>query len=268
MTEGAFRTPACWRFSRNVLQTGPEAPLSKEVDVSTTRSFSSKIRAYQDIMFNLGWRIQHIPHAARGNPIFYGTQNLAVFLSLLSFIVLAAAGILIIYHKKTFGTELVASARMGLGAIMLLASAFLLQFFTIRITKRNWVVVRAQCLDMEVRDTWNISITDQSLKDLAQSNRGAALLLDDPMIRGMIDLCRRRPKRRKKGPRYQARLLCEFSFRGRMWKCTPTPLPWHMTPRSEESIMTYLNTRISPDGGCSLRINPANPLQAELAAKL
>jgi hypothetical protein len=66
------------------------------------------------------------------------------------------------------------------------------------------------------------------------------------------------------GINWGARILCEFDHAGARIQSTPT-VHWS-TFRTEAAANKFLDTRISSDGGCTLRVNPQNPKEANLAA--
>lgn len=64
---------------------------------------------------------------------------------------------------------------------------------------------------------------------------------------------------------WEARLLCEFDFGGQSYRATP--LVHYRSFRTEAGLLKYLASRVSADGNCRLHINPANPLECELAGQ-
>ncbi len=69
----------------------------------------------------------------------------------------------------------------------------------------------------------------------------------------------------KGGTTWAVRLLCEFTRDGLTTRCTPT-VHWS-TFTTESAARAFLGTRIDPGGGCTLRINPRNPREANLVAR-
>jgi hypothetical protein len=69
----------------------------------------------------------------------------------------------------------------------------------------------------------------------------------------------------RKGITWASRILCEFEHDGIPVQCTPT-VHWSTFP-SESRALEFLNSRIDPSGGCTLRINPRNPKEANLAGR-
>jgi hypothetical protein len=67
----------------------------------------------------------------------------------------------------------------------------------------------------------------------------------------------------RKGRTWASRILCEFEHKGAIVQCTPT-VHWS-TFHSESAAHQFLNSRIDPSGGCTLRVNPENPKEANLA---
>lgn len=67
------------------------------------------------------------------------------------------------------------------------------------------------------------------------------------------------------GRTWGARILCEIEHGDRTYQNTPQ-VHWSSF-RSEDQAMEFLNSRIDSDGNCMLRLNPANPLEAELLAE-
>ena len=74
-----------------------------------------------------------------------------------------------------------------------------------------------------------------------------------------------RKVRAHKGMTWASRILCEFEYGGSLIKCTPT-VHWN-TWRSESDAHHFLDSRIDPNGGCSLKINPRNPKEANLSGR-
>jgi hypothetical protein len=66
-----------------------------------------------------------------------------------------------------------------------------------------------------------------------------------------------------KGVTWASRILCEFEHGGTTVQCTPT-VHWS-TFRSESAAQDFLKSRIDPNGGCTLKVNPRNPREANLA---
>ena len=66
-----------------------------------------------------------------------------------------------------------------------------------------------------------------------------------------------------KGMTWASRILCEFEHCGALIQCTPT-VHWS-TFRSESDAHQFLGSRIDPSGGCTLKVNPRNPREANLA---
>ncbi len=97
-----------------------------------------------------------------------------------------------------------------------------------RMVRRNWKKVLAQCTDKEWKS-----------------------ILGAPGQKGGV----------RKVWTFQ--LLCEFEMDGQRYKVTPG---YWSTFISEDRLQKFLDKTISPDGKCQLRVNPENPLQAELIA--
>lgn len=68
-----------------------------------------------------------------------------------------------------------------------------------------------------------------------------------------------------KGMTWASRILCEFEHCGVLTQCTPA-VHW-TTFRSESDAQQFLNSRIDPEGGCTLRVNPRNLKEANLSAR-
>lgn len=68
-----------------------------------------------------------------------------------------------------------------------------------------------------------------------------------------------------KGTTWACRILCEFEHHGALIQCTPT-VHWS-TFRSESDAHQFLDLRIDPSGGCTLKINPRNPREANLSPR-
>jgi hypothetical protein len=65
------------------------------------------------------------------------------------------------------------------------------------------------------------------------------------------------------------RVVCEINFAGKSYSVTPK-VHWSDAQQadapfwSEEKARQFLAQTIAPDGGCKLRVNPHNPIEAEL----
>ena len=58
------------------------------------------------------------------------------------------------------------------------------------------------------------------------------------------------------------RIICEYEYLGIPYRVTPE-VYW-ASFNSEEAALKFLEERISPNGECTLRVNPKNPLRTEL----
>lgn len=67
------------------------------------------------------------------------------------------------------------------------------------------------------------------------------------------------------GQAWDARLVCEFDFNGQSYRATPAV--HYRTFSTEAGLLRYLLSRVSEDGTCRLHVNPANPLECELAGQ-
>jgi len=67
----------------------------------------------------------------------------------------------------------------------------------------------------------------------------------------------------RNGTIWASRILCEFDHDGTLIQCTPS-VHWS-TWRSEVSAQQFLNSKIDPNGGCTLRVNPKNLREANLS---
>lgn len=63
------------------------------------------------------------------------------------------------------------------------------------------------------------------------------------------------------GKTWYFQLLCEFKLHGRTYQVTPS---YWRTFATKAGVSSFLERKISPSGWCQLRINPKNPLQAEV----
>jgi len=63
------------------------------------------------------------------------------------------------------------------------------------------------------------------------------------------------------GKTWYFRLLCEFELDGRTYRVTPS---YWRTFATQTGVSNFLKRKISSEGWCLLRVNPANPLQAEI----
>jgi hypothetical protein len=73
------------------------------------------------------------------------------------------------------------------------------------------------------------------------------------------------------GPRYGWlwRVICEVDYGGKHYVVSPTVNwsafgQWNTAFWSEEKAQLFISQRISPSGECKLRLNPNDPLEAEL----
>jgi hypothetical protein len=64
---------------------------------------------------------------------------------------------------------------------------------------------------------------------------------------------------------WEARMTCEFEFHGQSYRATP--VVHYRGFRNESRLLEYLASHIANDGRCRLYINPANPLECELASE-
>ena len=108
------------------------------------------------------------------------------------------------------------------GLLILLSSRFAAGYFLYRDFER----VDAKCLDQEVRK------------------------FEDPDSVGSINRI----------TYWVPRILCEFTYKGRTYRVTPTIAKQCAFP-DEKSAVQFLQERMDPDRRCTLWINPANPLQ-------
>lgn len=73
----------------------------------------------------------------------------------------------------------------------------------------------------------------------------------------------------KRAARWTWKLVCDLNFEGKSYRVTPKA-GWSDIAQcetsfpSEEKARAWLEKMISPDGGCTIRINPKNPQDAEL----
>ena len=67
----------------------------------------------------------------------------------------------------------------------------------------------------------------------------------------------------RNGTIWASRILCEFEHNGITIQCTPT-VHWS-TWRSESDAHQFIDSRIDPSGGCTLKVNPRNPREANLS---
>jgi hypothetical protein len=68
-----------------------------------------------------------------------------------------------------------------------------------------------------------------------------------------------------KGTTWAARILCVFEYGGNIIHCTPT-IHWN-TWRWESDANKFLNSRIDSSGVCTLKVNPRNLREANLAER-
>jgi len=71
--------------------------------------------------------------------------------------------------------------------------------------------------------------------------------------------------RAHKGINWASRILCEFKHEDALIQCTPT-VHWS-TWRSEPDAHIFLDSRIDPSGGCTLKVNPRNLLETNLSGR-
>jgi len=72
-----------------------------------------------------------------------------------------------------------------------------------------------------------------------------------------------RKVRAHKGMTWASRILCEFKHEDVLIQCTPT-VHWN-TWRSESDAHDFLDSRIDPSGGCTLKVNPRNLRETNLS---
>ena len=68
------------------------------------------------------------------------------------------------------------------------------------------------------------------------------------------------------GPTWACRILCEFEYDGSLIQCTPT-VHWKSF-RSESDAHQFLTSRIDQNGGCTLKVNPKRPKEANLVERI
>jgi len=107
-------------------------------------------------------------------------------------------------------------------------AAILTSLLWTRARKRGWLYVKATCVDREIQ--------------------------------------RREYNGPSEGRSYgwEFRLLCRFKLNGHEYTVTPY---YGSNFWSERRIGTFLSKAIGPDGGCVLRVNPENPLEADFSGK-
>ena len=69
----------------------------------------------------------------------------------------------------------------------------------------------------------------------------------------------------KGGLTWASRILCEINHEGTTIQCTPT-VHWSSW-RTESDANEFLNSKIDGNGRCRLKVNPKNPLEANLVAR-
>jgi hypothetical protein len=58
------------------------------------------------------------------------------------------------------------------------------------------------------------------------------------------------------------RIICQYEYLGIPYRVTPEVYWGSFT--SEEAALKFLEERMSPDGGCTLRVDPKKPFRTEL----
>jgi hypothetical protein len=122
----------------------------------------------------------------------------------------------------------------GILIVSALLAIGLLIFFRGQAIKRQragWIVVPARCTDREIRQVATNDFNDQAT--------------------------------------WLCRLVCEFDHNGQHYRITP--IAHRRFSRADEcdfptqeQAQAFLSSKVATDGGCSVRINPNNPLQGEL----
>ena len=108
-----------------------------------------------------------------------------------------------------------------------------LRAFIAKRRRAGWIAVRARCTDRDIRKTF----------------------VGDPSTS------------RQRG--WQCRIVCEFDHAGQNHRITPN-VRWKFLLNREADfplkpdVEEFLDSKISPEGHCQLRVNPKNPLQGEL----
>ena len=136
-----------------------------------TKTFK-KLRNIQDRSINSGWRIEMISHAPKDMPIIIGFENWAGCLAVISAIGFVVGCIMEIKDQDSLGIYIV------FGSFSVCLFALGMKIF---LTKKDWIFVRAKCLDREVT----------------------------------------RVRSRNGGSSYGSRVLCEFNYNNVSIQCTP-----------------------------------------------
>ncbi len=97
-----------------------------------------------------------------------------------------------------------------------------------RTRKRGWLYVKAACIDREIQR-----------REYSDPSAGLSY-------------------------GWEFRLLCRFKLNGHEYTVTPY---YGSNFWSQRRIGTFLSKAIGPDGDCVLRVNPANPLEADFTGK-
>ena len=179
-----------------------------------------KLRKFQDNQRDVGWRIKWIPWQEPGKPEYVYNTSLTTalaFCGMAMFIV----SLLRIMKTQNPSRELIVIAVIGF--IILLLSRFL----AARLKQKDWVDVKAVCIDREIQG---------GLANLGKKRSDIIHV-------------------------FGFRLLCSFEYIGK--KYTVTPEFSEVTSfNSADDTNQYLNERIGSDGSCILWIDPKNPLHA------
>jgi hypothetical protein len=188
---------------------------------------SQAVTAFQEERLNTRWRICLIPIDDSGRIRGQAGSLTTLVWSLGGLAFIGGAACLLLQKTQLAIGLLATTVVVGVGTL-------LLQFIRRRLNVAGWQFVSARCLDREVRQ-------------VVMGSRGMG-----------------RPRYR-----WMCRIICEYKRGGATQRLTPMIRVRALGDserafRSEQKLNAYLDAAIDTSGNCKLRVNPINPLDAEL----
>lgn len=186
-------------------------------------SIETDLRNLQDKLKNQGWKIEKIPWQEDGKLEWVPNTKITSLLGCGGMIGFLSAWILLFTNSISVPTGI----SIAIGSLLI---AFLSRALMAHLLYKNWVLIKAKCLELDVK------------KGFRYSNKSS------------------------KREFWNFRILCEFKFNGEDYKVTPE-IPVSSDFYSEKSLQKYVSKSIDEEYYVKLWINPSNPLQTVLNRK-
>jgi hypothetical protein len=182
-------------------------------------SLLGKIRKFQDWARNRGWRIKWISWQEPGKPEYFYNNWMTHILNLLGLgLFFGSIGYMLYRGSENQPVILIIVSVAGLALL------FIGRLYAAYNKYKNWVPVKAKCIDQEIK----------------------------PYVSRGNDKVR---------TFWGYRLLCKFDFGGKEYTVTPE-ISRLFSFNSEDKVKEYLSEKIESDKTCRLYIDPENPLHA------